>query len=87
MQGKCVFLMEFIGYFTFGLHKFTYPWTHVPGQLTDGFPHLTHDLSYELNELSHWLTGWGRGSMDITPQLRTIEFRHHCVMKISQATT
>ena len=42
-------------------------------QLTNGSAHLTYCLTCELNGLSHWLTGQGRWSMDITPCLRTIE--------------
>ena len=66
---KCMFHMVC---FTFGIHWITYfyiwryfmqfSWDHDLGQVTSGFAHLTHGLSYELNGQSHWLFGPGRGS-------------------------
>ena len=68
MQGKCVFIMEYVGYFSHGMHWITFgvflqfSGDHSLGQITNGLAHLTHSLGQELNEPSHWLFGPGRGS-------------------------
>ena len=45
MKGKCVFVMEYIGYFTFGMHwihispkSCIFQWTHGLEQLANGSP-------------------------------------------------
>ena len=56
MQGKCVFIMEHIGYFTFGMHWITYFYISMKpqaGTVTSGSAHLTHSSANELNGLTH----------------------------------
>ena len=62
MQGTCVFVMEYIGYFSFGMHWITYFMAH----------HLTHSLGHDLNG-EPLATAPSRDFMENNQQLRTIE--------------
>ena len=65
---KCVFIKEYIGYFTFGIHCITFLHLEV-------FCSIFHETTTwsSCQWAAHWLTAPGRSFVEINQHLRTIE--------------